>query len=411
MKYNISIARDIAKLCNTCIGYILFFITTLYIYKNCIPTPLWLLGIPLILICNKCIQNYCFQPVLYVLLHGIVWIPVCLIPFAHMEYRYLFLVLLFLEFMNAIHVWRTPTEKEYNEVPWQIILWVTILYIITSAYDMHNIATIIYYIGVLVLLLHFIRLFIAGINRLLTKADQATSMPIRKILLTNILIFIFFLTTIAVTTIVSFYSDADRLFVALGDGLVRLIRLIIRVVSLVITVISALFAKDRKTNIPDAREQLDNSWRAIKEPSLLAQILDGIIMIIAIFIVIYIIYRIIVKFIKIFTKRYSTDTDVVVRLSKPQKSSHVKKARTPFYEHLKEFFSNDNVTKIRRGYRVTIKGYRLPDLHQSDTPITIADKVNTTLDKDISALTNVYEKARYSSEEITYEDVQKGGFL
>ena len=32
-------------------------------------------------------------------------------------------------------------------------------------------------------------------------------------------------------------------------------------------------------------------------------------------------------------------------------------------------------------------------------------------DEDISELTEVYEKARYSNEDITYEDVQKGGIL
>ena len=411
MKYNISIAKDVAKLCNSCVAYILLFITTLYIYKNCIPTPYWLFGIPLVLICNKCIQNYCFHPVLYILLHCLFWIPAWLIPFTHIEYRYLFFVLLFFEFMNAIRVWRTPIEKEYNEVPWQLVLCVTILYIITNAYKMHSIATIIYYIGILVVLLHFVRLFIAGINRLLTKADQATSMPVRKIFLTNILIFTFFLITVAVVTIVLLYSNADELFAAFGDALIRLIRLIIRIVSFVTTVISALFAKDRKINIPDAREKLDDSWRAMKEPSLLAQILDGIIMIISIFIVIYIIYRIIVKFIKIFTKRYSTDTDVVVRLSKPRKTEHIKKPQMPFYEQMKEYFANDNATKIRRGYRITIKGYRLTNLHCSDTPMHIADKVNAAKDEDISELTDVYEKARYSSEEITYDDVQKGGFL
>ncbi len=411
MKYNISIARDTAKLCNTCVAYVLFFVTTLYIYKNCIPTPYWLLGIPLILIGNKCIQNYCFQPVLYILLHLIWAIPIWFIPFTHTEYRYLFFILLFIEFMNAIRVWRTPAEKEYNEVPWQIVLWVTVLYIITSAYKMHTIATFTYYIGVVVLLIHFIRLFIAGINRLLTKADQATSMPVRKIFLTNILIFIFFLMSVTVITIALFHSNADVLFAALGDGLVRLIRLIIRAVAFIITVVSALFAKDRKASIPDAQEKLDDSWRAMKEPSLLAQILDGIIMIITIFIIIYFIYRIIIKFIKIFTKRYSIDTDVVIRLSKPRKNSQTEKEKTPFYEQWKSFFSNDNATKIRRGYRITIKGYHLPNLHPSDTPANIADKVKAVKLEDIQELTNVYEKARYSSEEITHEDVQKGDFL
>lgn len=411
MKYNISIAKDISNLCNTCLSYIILFITVLTIYEDGIPTPLWLLGIPFILICYQFIQNYCFHPILYILLHGIFWVPVYMIPFSYVEYRYLFFTLLFFEGANAIQIWRTNASKPYDEVPWQLLLCVSIIYAVANAYHLNQFALLTYYLGLAVLLLHFIRLFITGLTKLMTKSEQATSMPAKKIILTDALIFTFFLILLIVLVIWVQHSNVDQFFAALGQLLVKVIRFIIRTISYIATIISALFAKNRKMQAEEAQENVAAAWEELQEPSLLAKILDGIIMIAVIFILVYFVYRIIVALIKIFTKRYTQDTDIVVHLSKPREITKLPRENASLLQRVQELFKNDNASKIRRGYRLKVTSYKPAIFKSNDTPTDIATRIYDTYNEDVEELTEVYKKARYSNEEITFDDVQKGGLL
>ena len=105
------------------------------------------------------------------------------------------------------------------------------------------------------------------------------------------------------------------------------------------------------------------------------------------------------------------DTDIVVALQEaPEKVTRKKEAKNVLGQ-MKAFFRPDNAAKIRRAYRLKIKGYNQEIYKKNYTPEDIASKVLQVYDEDISELTDVYEKARYSNEEITFEDVKKGGVL
>jgi len=412
MKYNISLLRDIGRLCTVCLGYIILFTTVLAIYQDTIPEPYWLIGIPVILIYNYLVQNYCFHPVLYILLHGLLWIPACMIPFSFVEYRYLFFALLFFENMHAIHIWKTNTVKPYDEIPWYLFIFICLIYAVAHIYHLDQFAILIYYLGLGILLLHFIRLFIGGLSRLLTKSEQATSMPANKIMLTNSLFFLFFLIMLVIIAIWVQHSSIDTLFAAIGEFLVKGIRFIIRLIAYISSITKALFAKDNPAQeTEEAATGLEEALQEIQEPSLLAQIIDGIITIATIFILIYLAYRIILSLIRTFTKRYAQDTDVTVQLSKPKEVVRLPKEKSSLLKRLQEFFRNDNASKIRRAYRLKITSYKPIIFKKHDTPTDIAIRIYDTYDEDIDELTKVYEKARYSNEEITFDDVQKGGLL
>lgn len=411
MKYSISLSSDISRLLTILLGYIILFISVLAVYQKEIPKPMWLIGIPLILIYNQLIQYYCFQPILYILLHGLLWIPAALIPFPCTEYRYLFFIMLFCENMRAINVWKTGTGKSYDGNPWHLFLCVSLIYLVAHSYDLNQFAILIYYLGLGILLLHFVRLFINGLTKLMTKSEQATSMPAKKIILTNSFIFAFFLIALVIIAVWVLHSRVDTVFAALGDFLVKGIRFIIRLIAYISAIINALFAKDRPEETEEAAAQLDQALEEISEPSLLAQIIEGMIIIAAIFILIYLTYRVIVALVKIFTKQYVQDSDVVVQLSKPKEITQLPKERNSILKRIQEFFKNDNTSKIRRAYRLKITSYKPVIFKKHDTPTDIAIRIHDTYDEDIEELTQVYEKARYSDEEITFEDVQKGGLL
>lgn len=412
MKYNLSLARDISRLCATALGYIMLFITVLSIYQKSIPTPYCFWGIALILIGCQVIQHYCFQPVVYILLHGLLWVPVVLIPFSHVEYRYLLLFVLLCESVKAIHVWKINVPTLYEDVPWFLLTCTCILYAVACGYKMDTYALVIYYIGVGVLLLHFIQLFITGLTKLVTKSTQATSMPVKKIMLTSIFIFIFFAIILILLSILVQHSGVDTAFAALGQMLVKALRFLIRTIAYVVTLISALFARDRETDDTlEAQQEVDEALTQLQEPSLLAQILDGCLKIAAIFVMIYLVYRMIAALIRIFGKRYAQDADIVEELPKPKEVTKLPKKKESILKRLQAFFRNDNASKIRRAYRLKITSYKPTVFKKQDTPKEIAVRIYDTYQEDIDELTTVYEKARYSNEEITFDDVQKGGLL
>ncbi len=412
MKSKLSLAKDISRLCASALGYVMLFITVFAIYQNSIPTPYWFLGIPVILMSCHFIQYYCYHPVLYILLHGVLWIPICIIPFSHVEYRYLFIFMLLCESVKAIQTWKTSQSTLYEDVPWFLLSCTCIFYIIACGYKMELYALVIYSLGIGVLLLHFIRLFIAGLTKLMTKSTQTTSIPVKKIMLTSVFIFIFFAVVLIISSILARHNSVDTAFSALGQLLIRVLRFVIRTITYIVTLISVLLSKHSlNAEMENAEQGLDEAFEELQEPSLLAQILDGCLMIAAMFAIIYLAYRLITALVRIFSKRYVQDTDIVKESEKPKEITKLPKKKNTIVKRLQEFFKKDNATKIRRAYRLKINSYKPVIFKKHDTPTDIAARIYNTYDEDIDELTKVYEKARYSNEEITFDDVQKGGLL
>lgn len=358
------------------------------------------------------IQHFCFQPILYIFFHIIAWIPVMMIPFTYMEYRYLYVFMLILENIHAIKIWRNKIDHPYEEIPWPLLTIVSFLYIATSAQHMDNLSMIIYYLGLGILVLHFIRLFITGLNRLLSAANQATTMPLKKIIITNTFLFLFFLIILFTLCIITRHSDITQKLSIIGQFLTNILRFIVYAITYIITLLNAIFAQDRqREEIQSAEKNLESAFGDLGETSLLAQILDAALMIFFILFITFIIFRIIVFVIKAFTKQHTQDTDLIIQLSKPRETVKLPKKNKSFFKRIREFFKNDNASKVRRGYRLKIKSYKPAIFKKQDTPTEISTRIKSTYNEDISELTQIYEKARYSNEEITFEDVQKGGLL
>lgn len=72
-KHNLTIYKNISRACTIGLSYLLVFITVLTIYEQQITKPHFLIGIPVLLVSYLLIERYCFQVVLYFLLHGFFW--------------------------------------------------------------------------------------------------------------------------------------------------------------------------------------------------------------------------------------------------------------------------------------------------------------------------------------------------
>lgn len=411
MNYNLTFIKNIGRLLNAALVYLIMFAVILTIYEGSIISPQYLSGIPLILICYLFIERYCYQPVLYILLHGIFFVPVCMISFPSPCYQYLYLAVLFAENVHSFLIWKHNVEKPYEEAPWALYLVVAILYILTLAYHMTALSNLLYYCGINMILVHFFRLSLEGVGNMLSQSQHATSVPTAKIILTSGVMTGFTYLAFLILAVTLHIFELEQYLYFLGEYILKIVKVIFRFLIYIIGIFRALFSVESRIEDMPAEEELETALEAVKEPSLLAKILEGIFIAAALLFALYLLYRLFVYIVKIFLKRYAKDSDQIISLHGTEDKVQVQKEKSTIIQRLKTFFHADNAAKIRQAYRLKIKSYKQEINKKSDTPKDIADKVLEVYDEDISELTSVYEKARYSNEEITFEDVKKGGVL
>lgn len=412
MKYNLTLLKNIGRLLTVSIVYLIAFSTVLTVYEKTIVEPVYLIGIPLLLTYYLIIQRYCYHPLLYIALHGLMFIPLYMISFPAICYKYLYLAVLISENIHAILIWKRNTEKPYEEAPWALFLVIAILYIITLGYHMTVLSQLIYYCGVTLLLLHFVRLSLEGIGKMLSQSQHATSVPIKKIVLTHSVMNGFIAFTFFIIAMSVYIFQLDKSVYYIGEYIIKLIRVIIHFLYYLTGLLRGLFfIESRIEQLDSMNSELEAALETIKEPSLLGRVLDGVCSIIALFFILRLLYRAITYLTRLFLNRYAKDSDVIVTLHQTQEKEIRKEKTKIVLKKIKSLFHPDNAAKVRQAYRLKIKGYKQDIYKKNDTPTDIASKVLQVYDEDISELTTVYEKARYSNEEITFEDVKKGGVL
>lgn len=416
MQYNITILKQITRMLTVGILYFILFSSILILYGNGLKTPYCMLGIPVILIVYFLIERYIYNRYLYFFLHGILLLPALLIPFPSGIYKGLYTGMILLEGYHAIYIWKHNAERPYNDVPWEMFLLLEVIYFIAAGYHHYQIVNIIFYCGILLLILHFIRYFMEGFNQILIKSQNATSVPTKKMVLTSaiLLSFVMMVFLLSALSIRSFNVDHTlyEFIRFIGNVLLTLIQGIFYV----ITLIRAYFARDR--HIEELEERKSGYEQALAEileeisnPSLLAKILSGILAIAVYALLIYLLYRSFRHIYHIFLKRYTKDADVITTLNKPKEVIKEHSNETTFIRKLFLRLNMDNRQKLRQIYKVVISRHKEYHHKKSNTTTDIAIQIRELYDEDLTELTTLYKKARYSNEEITSEDVEKGGIL
>ena len=408
MKHNLTIYKDISRLYTVTLVYVLIFITFLTIYEGSIVAPYFLFGIPIILGCFQCIQRYCYHPVLYLILHGVCYIPLWFIPFPTKCYWYLYLFLLIYETIHALTIWKFNVEKPYTEAPWHLFLFVAILYLVAIADHRTELANVVYYIGLILLLLHFIRYFLNGASNLVSQSQHATTMPTKKIMLTNLTILTFLLIVFLFVTLLTHTFQLDHLIYTIGDFLLSVFAVIIQLAIYIITILRAIFATNRKKDtLTEEASNLEEAFYEIAEPSLLAKIISGVIEIAVILFLVYCLYKVFVSLVKMMLHRYAKDSDIILTLNQRKEKQAHKQEKERILQRITNFFDSDNRSKVRRLYRLKIQNFKDYSINKNDTPTDIANDISKLYDEDIHTLTTIYEKARYSEEDITTNDLEK----
>ncbi|MBE5943076.1 MAG: hypothetical protein E7264_11145 [Lachnospiraceae bacterium] len=409
MKNKCMFAENVSYLCSDILIYVMLFVTVLSVCQKDFPSLYYFSCIPIILFVCQLIREYCHNPVWYVLSHVFIWGCVLMIPFEYIEYRYLCLVLLFFETINGIRTWKMKLSGQREEITWLLPVCACALYFLACKYMADDYQLIIYYMGIGVLLLHFVRIFVAGLIKLATNSVQATSIPMKKIIGSSILILLLFSVLLVVLSVWALYSNVDVFFSAIGEVIINFISLLIRAVGYIVVLSSVLGSPySFEKEMTEAEEKLEEAVTEIQDPSIFLKIIQGCCMLVVMFLVIYAVYVILISLIRIFSKRYVKDTDVVKESKKVDETISIEKKKESMLKQLKSLLKNDNASKIRRAYRSKIDSYKPFVVKKYDTTDDIAKHIYCTYDEDLEVLTHVYQKARYSNEEITIEDVKMG---
>lgn len=416
MQYNISAIQQVNRFLTHCIMYFIIFATVLILYDNGNLKFYRLIGIPAILIFYFFIERYIFNGFLYLLLHGIVLIPVLLIPFPSKAYTLLYCILIVVECIHGEYIWKHNMDAVYGGAPWEFYLFAAFISLVAKAYHYDRITDIVFYCGILLLILHFIQLYMEGLRTVLQKSGHATSLPAKKMIFFSSLMVSFIILVFLISCIYSQKYDIDSSVAIFGKWLGTVILAIIKWILYLFTLIRAYFAKNRQLqNLAQRQGDYQNTFGAVADsltnPTLIEHIIYGILAICVYALILYILYRIFKSIYKTYSKRYITDSDTITPIT-PQKEQ-AKKIRHPKnrISHLRENLSGDNRIKLRNIYRLFIRRHKKYEHKSSNTVTDIQNDIKELYSEDISQLSALYEKARYSSHAITNEDVQKGGSL
>lgn len=411
-KHNLTIYKNISRACTIGLSYLLVFITVLTIYEQQITKPHFLIGIPVLLVSYLLIERYCFQVVLYFLLHGIFLVPILWIPYPNMCYKILYILFFFFEFSHACYIWRTGSDPAYNELPWFLFLFVAVLYIAGRMLHQNTFADYVYYIGLALILLHFVRYFIYGSTLMFQEAERTTSMPTRKIMLTNFALLGMLLLGFLLLGITIRFLHLDQFLFTIGDVLVTLFCVFIRFLLYLIALLRMFLSSDKAGTEPVAEaEDLQQAVQQIPKTPIWVEIITVLLQIALILFAIFILYRIIRFAIRSLLARYTSDSDIIVPLNDKIEKVKQCEPKVSLVQKAKEIFDSSYQAKIRRFYRIRIRQSRELSIRKNDTPSDIARQMRKVYDEDIDSLTEVYEKARYSNREITIDDAKKGGIL
>ncbi|MCM1178824.1 MAG: hypothetical protein NC347_01105 [Clostridium sp.] len=408
MKHNLTLYKQISRIATFSLTYLLIFLIVLTIYAGGVKAPWYLIGIPLVLIVMALYERYCFNLFVYIILHALLLIPVFLIPVPSPFYRYLYVALIVFETLRNIHVWTAGGIPPYRDVPLLLFAFILLSYIISEACHQVLLTRASYYIGLGIVSLHFVRYFITGLEKLLSRPGNTTSLPTKKIMLTNSSLLGIFLLIFILICLFFHLFELDFLLQDLGDFLLRMIRFLLHAVMYVTALLRALTAKNTEIPPEEPIEQKEDFYQSLNEmiePSLLSEIMTGVLKVLVFAFLLYILYRVLSDFIKTYMNRYVEDADVVLTLETREERISIRTDSVSFKDKVKAYFDQSPSAQVRRAYRTKIRQYKQLKHKKSDTSTELEHQIAALYNEDICDLTDIYQKARYSIEEITSNDL------
>ena len=303
----------------------------------------------------------------------------------------------------SIEYWFGRSSKPIISAPHISCEVIFILILLISDSTFEKFINVILFLGIIYLFLSILVFYIQNLKKYIKFNNIIEDLPISNVISgTNLaltyLLFIWFFILFLIKML-----KIDKLFMFV---IKPILQYIMSVIFTFLNYIGSFFGfspelslepidkQPEMTNIPK-----DNSSSYI---DILLECLKVILVIVAIFSVAYLIYR----YFKSKLSKNELATDIVENLHEGKKFKFNKKSSI---SQMNNPYENSNNINIRKAYfkKVSKIKLKIPSINKQLTHIEISREVSANSEYNITELTSLYEKARYSNITCTKKDVNK----
>ena len=280
--------------------------------------------------------------------------------------------------------------RRLDEIPWPMFLAGMVMYAFGLYMNNKEMLFTAYLIPVMLFITYLIVIYLDGVYDYFDRTKDINDLPVRRMMSVNSIIVAGIIVITLISIAISYIFKLDILMRGFFKGLLTVLRLFMLCIKFIYTLLmSALSGGSVKNQAAKSREEVkqlveDNSFA----DSMTTIVVIAIIILAAVFV--YYLVRRIVRFIIAKRRMPSDIVEQIVEIPHDQKEK-----RKGFVTVMKERMSLDE--RARRVYRDTVLKTGRPYVPEEyDTTLDIRDKISENSVYDLSEITELYNKLRYS---------------
>lgn len=280
--------------------------------------------------------------------------------------------------------------RRLDEIPWPMFLAGMVMYAFGLYMNNKEMLFTAYLIPVMLFITYLIVIYLDGVYDYFDRTKDVNDLPVRRMMSVNSIIVAGIIVITLISIAISYVFKLDILMRGFFKGLLTVLRLFMLCIKFIYTLLmSALSGGSVKNQAAKSREEVkqlveDNSFA----DSMTTIVVIAIIILAAVFV--YYLVRRIVRFIIAKRRMPSDIVEQIVEIPHDQKEK-----RKGFVTVMKERMSLDE--RARRVYRDTVLKTGRPYVPEEyDTTLDIRDKISENSVYDLSEITELYNKLRYS---------------
>lgn len=406
MTHNITLYQQISRLISSILLYILIFADIMCAFEHKFTFSIYVLGIPLILIFLTVFSRLCHNYCVYTIAHFALFIGQFFIKVPSLPYRLTFIALILIESFLDLYFKKHQKKTELESTPWVFLAIPVISYIIASIFHIVTLTQISYYLGFGLIITYFIRHYLYGLDLQLFQTENTTSFSKRKFILISSSSVLIFIGIFALFCLFLHIFNFDQFFSGFYTSLQHVLENIIKFILYLVAVIRAFWARDgEQKKIVDDWGEIEVSMNAAPPPKWLEILTDVFVITIFSFIV-YKLCRLAFKILKnYFKQKMNTDKEVLTYDVEEERTMLEKDDSKKKKRKLPNIFDKNPATRVRKLYRTRIKHYKDLEHKKCCTTKELENQVADRYEESIEELTKIYQKARYSNETLTQQDV------
>lgn len=286
-----------------------------------------------------------------------------------------------------------------TDLPWATFFISFIIYLYGYFTKTDIIADSAYLIPVILIFIYLCSLYLDGLKGYLEATRDVSGLPLRRIITVNTMIVAGVLLVLLGVTVLCRSIDFKAVFLAAGQGVISVIRILWLILSFFGGIISSMITTGR-SNLAVHSERYGQEIGA--EAGRLGSMMETVLVVILLVLALYVLCRLSVRVFKLLIKKHSYDGDMIEMVTPVRKN--ILREEIP-RRHLRSLSGEE---KIRKMYRSYILRYRYDiTLHAGKTTEMIEEELSDRQIADVRGLTDIYREVRYGGADADRQLIKK----